>query len=163
MPNSDDGYVIKLEIPSEIKLIYVLDSVISEILRELEFDEEAREQVELAVIEAGTNAIKHGNNNDANKIARFQFELYSDKITIKVKDEGEGFKPGQVDDPLNPDNLLKNSGRGIFLIQMCMDELSFNERGNEISMVKYKTRSITPPDSQNQEGLVRRLASSPYA
>ena len=137
MQNSD-GYVIKLEIPSEIKLIYVLDSIISEILREMEFDEESREQVNLAVIEAGTNAIKHGNQNDPNKTAYFQFGVYPDKITIKVRDEGKGFEIEQVDDPLDPENLLRTNGRGIFLIQACMDEIEFNEIGNEISMIKYK-------------------------
>jgi len=136
--NSDNGYVIKLEIPSELKFIYVLDSVISEILREMEFDEESIEQVNLAVIEAGTNAIKHGNQNDSTKVVNFQFRLYPDKIGIKIRDQGEGFKIEQVDDPLNPENLLKTSGRGIFLIQMCMDEVKFNKLGNEINMIKYK-------------------------
>lgn len=138
---NSNGYIIKLEIPSEMKLIYVVDSVISEILREMEFDEKAREQVNLAVIEAGTNAIKHGNKGDSNKIAHFQFGVYPEKITIKVRDEGEGFNIKQVDNPLNPENLLKTNGRGIFLIQMCMDEVEFNERGNEINMVKYKTKT----------------------
>lgn len=138
MSNSDNGYIIKLEIPSNLKLIYVLDSVISEILNEMEFDKEAIQQVNLAVVEAGTNAVKHGNKNDPNKAARFYFGVYPDKITIKIEDEGEGFQPEQVDDPLNPENLLRTSGRGIFLIHMCMDEVEFNDFGNEISMVKYK-------------------------
>lgn len=138
MSNSDNGYVIKLEIPSNLKLIYVLDSVISEILNEMKFDKEAIQQVNLAVVEAGTNAVEHGNQNDPSKVARFQFGVYPDKITINVVDEGDGFQPERVDDPLNPENLLRTSGRGIFLIHMCMDEVKFNDRGNEISMVKYK-------------------------
>jgi len=136
--NSDNGYVIKLEIPSNLKLIYVLDSVISEILNEMKFDEEAIQQVNLAVVEAGTNAVKHGNRNNPSKVARFQFGVYPDKIMIKVVDEGDGFQPERVDDPLNPENLLRTSGRGIFLIHMCMDEVKFNDCGNEVSMVKYK-------------------------
>lgn len=137
MPNSD-GYVIKLEIPSELKFVYVLDSVISEILRKMEFDEEAVEQANLAVIEAGTNAIRHGNKGDSDKGVRFQFGVYPDKITVKVIDEGEGFEIEQVDNPLNPENLLRTNGRGIFLMQTCMDEVKFNDCGNEINMVKYK-------------------------
>lgn len=138
MSNSD-GYVIELKIPSKMKLIYVVDSVISEIISEMGFNEEARKQVNLAVIEAGTNAIKHGNKGDSSKIAHFQFGVHSDKITIKVRDEGEGFEIAQVDDPLDPENLLRSNGRGIFLMHSCMDEVEFNERGNEINMVKYKS------------------------
>ena len=132
-------HTIQLEIPSKIKLIYVLDAVASEILQEMEFDEETAEQANLAVIEAGTNAILHGNGNDANKRVYIQFLVGEDKLTVMIRDEGQGFNPNAVPDPLDPDNILNASGRGIFLMQMLMDEVSYNEQGTEVQMVKYKS------------------------
>ena len=80
------------------------------------FDAESREQVNLAVIEAGTNAIKHGNKEDVNKRAHFEFVLNQDKLTVVVKMAAAGFDRKSVENPLDPENLLKSSGRGIFLM-----------------------------------------------
>ncbi|HIE27864.1 TPA: ATP-binding protein [Candidatus Poribacteria bacterium] len=131
-------HIIRLEIPSEIQLIYVLDAVVSEILREMEFDDEAVEQANLAVIEAGTNAILHGNSSDPNKRVYFQFLVGEDKLTVIVKDEGEGFNPDLVPNPLDLENLLSTSGRGIFLMRTFMDEVNYSENGTKVQMVKYK-------------------------
>lgn len=131
-------YLIKLEFSSDMKLIYILDAVVSEILKEMDFPEEASEQVNLAVIEAGTNAIKHGNKNDPNKKVHFEFGISPDKLTITVRDEGEGFNPDEIGDPLDPENLLRPSGRGIFLMRTFMDEVRYNETGTEVTMIKYR-------------------------
>jgi serine/threonine-protein kinase RsbW len=135
-------HVIRLEIPSEMKLIYVLDAIVSEILREMEFDDEAVEQANLAIIEAGTNAILHGNSNDPNKRVYFQFFVGEDKLTVTVEDEGVGFNPDKVPNPLNPENLLNTTGRGIFLMQTFMDEVNYSEKGTKVQMVKYKFKSF---------------------
>ena len=138
--------VIRLDIPSSMQLVYVLDAIISEIVREIGFDEETAEQVNLAVIEAGTNAIKHGNKEDANKRARFEFIIAPDKLTVVVEDQGNGFDRKQVDDPLDPVNLLKSSGRGIFLMEACMDKVAYNHTGTLVTMVKNKRKGKdTPP------------------
>jgi serine/threonine-protein kinase RsbW len=130
--------VIRIDFPSTMQFVYVLDAVISEILRELGFDEETSEQVNLAVIEAGTNAIKHGNKEDPEKRAHFEFILNPDRITIVIKDQGSGFDREAVDDPLDPANLLKSSGRGIFLMETCMDSVEYEASGTVVRMVKYK-------------------------
>lgn len=130
--------VIHLDLPSSIQYIYLLDTIILEILNEMEFDEETIEQVSLAVIEAGTNAIKHGNKEDLNKHAHFEFIVQPDKFTVVVQDEGQGFKRAEVADPLDPANLLKSSGRGIFLMEACMDSVTFEQSGTIVKMVKYK-------------------------
>lgn len=133
--------VIKLELPSEMQLIYVLDSVVSEIVKEMDFEEEDAEAVNLAVIEAGTNAIRHGNKNDLSKRAYFEFRIAKDRLTIQVRDEGEGFDPDSIADPLDPANLLSTGGRGIFLIRVSMDEVHFSDDGRKLTMVKYKKKS----------------------
>ena len=133
--------VIRLDLPSSMQLVYVLDAIISEILREMGFDEETSEQVNLAVIEAGTNAIKHGNKEDPNKRAYFEFAVHPDKIAVVVRDEGQGFVREEVADPLDPVNLLKSSGRGLFLMEACMDVVTYGNSGAVVNMVKYKSSS----------------------
>lgn len=141
---------ITLDIPSEVRHIYLLDNVLSYVAREMNFDDETREQVNLAVIEAGTNAIKHGNKNDPNKMVHFRFNISNDKLTIYVKDYGCGFDPSDIDDPLSPENVMKPCGRGIFLMKALMDKVEFTmfeECGTEVKMVKYKIQSKA--DSSN--------------
>ena len=89
------------------------------------------------------NAIKHGNRNDASKRVFVEFETAAasdvPELTIRVRDQGEGFDPEAVADPLAPENLLKSSGRGIFLIRNFMDDVQLRrapEGGMEIRMVK---------------------------
>ena len=130
--------VIRLDLPSSMQHVYLLDTIILEILKEMEFDEETSEQITLAVIEAGTNAIKHGNQEDLNKSAHFEFIVQPDKFTVIVQDEGKGFNREEVPDPLDPANLLKSSGRGIFLMETCMDSVTFEQSGTIVKMVKHK-------------------------
>ena len=132
---------IVLSIPSEDRYVYLLDLVVSYVAKEMEFDEETTEQVNLAVIEAGTNAIRHGNGNDPEKTALFRFCLEEDKLTVSVKDCGSGFDPEEVGDPLSPENFMKPCGRGIFLMRALMDEVEYNvdkSDGTEVRLVKHK-------------------------
>ena len=132
---------IVLSIPSADKYVYLLDLVVSYVSKEMEFDEETTEQVNLAVIEAGTNAIRHGNGNDPKKKAMFRFILEKDKLVVSVKDCGSGFNPEEVADPLSPENFMKPCGRGIFLMRALMDEVDYNiedKSGTEVRLVKYK-------------------------
>ncbi len=132
---------IALSIPSEFRFIYLLDLVISYVAKEMKFDEETREQVNLAIIEAGTNAIKHGNNGNPEKPTNFRFCIAEDKLTVFVKDNGPGFDLDSVENPLSPENVLKPSGRGIFLMKALMDEVAYSiekDSGTEVKLVKYK-------------------------
>ena len=135
---------IRLDLPSSMQFVYVLDTIISEILREMNFDEETGEQINLAVVEAGTNAIKHGNKEDPDKRAHFEFILNPDQLTIIVQDQGDGFDREEVADPLDPANLLKSSGRGLFLMEACMDSVVYEGRGTIVKMVKYKQSADSP-------------------
>jgi serine/threonine-protein kinase RsbW len=97
--------------------------------------------VGVAVRESVINAIKHGNRNDTTKHVFVEFHLdpAGDELHIRVRDEGPGFDPEEIADPLAPENLLKASGRGIFLIRSFMDDVRLQrapEGGMEIRMVK---------------------------
>ena len=105
-------------------------------------DEDSRHWVGVAVRESVINAIKHGNRNDSSKRVFVDFEAAPENVpelTIRVRDQGEGFDPGELADPLAPENLLKASGRGIFLIRNFMDQVELRrapEGGMEILMTK---------------------------
>jgi serine/threonine-protein kinase RsbW len=141
METTDHTGEIVLSIPSEDRYIYLLDLVVSYAAKEMGFDEETTEQVNLAVIEAGTNAIKHGNRSDPGKAAQFRFRMAENKLTVLVKDCGSGFDLQSVGDPLSPENFMKPCGRGIFLMRALMDEVEYNideNSGTEVRLVKYK-------------------------
>ena len=110
--------------------------------RSVGLDEDSLHWVGVAIRESVINAIKHGNRNDAQaRVRRVRDRRPADvpELTIRVRDQGEGFDPETVADPLAPENLLKSSGRGIFLIRNFMDDVQLQrapEGGMEIRMVK---------------------------
>ncbi len=87
--------------------------------------------------EALTNALKHGNKHDAQKKITVSAQISNEKIEISIRDEGDGFQPGKLINPLSAEGIERNCGRGVFLVKSYMDEVSFNDKGNEIKMVKY--------------------------
>ena len=94
--------------------------------------------ISLAMREATVNAVLHGNKYDLQKHVTVLFEATSESFTVWVRDEGEGLDIAAIPDPLAPQNLLKESGRGIFLIRAFMDEVRFRNMnpGTEITMIK---------------------------
>ena len=130
-------HTITLHIPSEIRFISVLDSLLAQIFKVMQFDSETADSVNIAVIEAATNAIKHGNNSNPQKNVELQFCLAQDKLTVSVKDEGSGFEPNTIQDPLSPEGILNPSGKGMLLIKAFMNEIEYSESGTKIKMVKY--------------------------
>ena len=104
--------------------------------------------VELAVQEAVSNAIRHGCGSDPSKQIQCILTCSeTGEITVVVRDPGRGFDTRRVPDPLHPDNMLKTSGRGIFLINQLMDEVGFSDGGRELQMRKRRglAESATTP------------------
>ena len=102
------------------------------------FDEDARGGISMAVREAMINAVMHGNGYSADKRVKLSFEQSGDDLVITIRDEGAGMDPDSVPDPLAPENLMKQSGRGIFLMRAFMDDVRFRklEPGTEITLIK---------------------------
>jgi serine/threonine-protein kinase RsbW len=103
------------------------------------FDEDGQHQIGMAVRECAVNAVVHGNRYNKNKRVHLDVERTVTGITIVIGDEGEGFDVNSVADPLAPENLLKQSGRGILLIRAFMDEFDMHPRpggGTEVRLVK---------------------------
>lgn len=95
--------------------------------------------VHLAFEEAFINAVEHGNKGDHTKKVTIKYQIDYEKIDIRVADEGKGFKPQTVPDPREEDNLYKANGRGVWLMKAYMDIVEYNEKGNEVHMVKRHT------------------------
>ena len=116
------------------------ESVLSS-LKDHNFGEGEIFAVHLALEEAFVNAVKHGNKMDPAKEVRIECLVETDKVTVSVTDEGNGFDPESIPDPRYGVNLYKPEGRGLFLMRSYMDEVEFNERGNSVCMVKYKEKA----------------------
>ena len=104
------------------------------------FEEDDLLKIGMAVRESVVNAVVHGNRYNANKKVSFSVVKNPQRLTVRVADEGEGFDYEDVPDPLAPENLLRSSGRGIFLIRSFMDELLIRRlepAGMEFVLVKY--------------------------
>jgi serine/threonine-protein kinase RsbW len=105
------------------------------------FDEETIPHIAMAVREAAVNAVLHGNAYDTNKHILASFETTSDALIIRIADQGPGLDPDTLPDPLAPENILRGSGRGIFLIRAFMDEVHFRKLhpGTELTLIKHRT------------------------
>ena len=138
--------VVRLEFTSAFEMLDFVQVVSDHVVQTLGLDDDTQHYVSVAIRECVINAIKHGNRNDASKHVFVEFSTAkapdngeASELTVRVRDQGEGFDPEAVADPLAPENLLKASGRGIFLIRSFMDDvqlLSAPEGGMEIRMVK---------------------------
>ena len=136
------GQLVHLEFTSAFEMLDFVQVVSEHLGRSVGLDDDARHWVSVAIRESVINAIKHGNRNDVTKHVFVDLETRSNgqpELAIRVRDEGEGFDPEEVADPLAPENLLKASGRGIFLIRSFMDHVQLRrapEGGMEIRMTK---------------------------
>ncbi len=138
-----NGHVVRLEIHSSFEMLDFVQVVSDRIGEMAGLDEDGIHWIGVAVRESVINAIKHGNREDYRKVVRVEFvftpRAAPTELVIRVVDEGEGFEPGEVANPLAPENLLKSSGRGIFFMRSFMDDLSLRRRpegGMEVRMVK---------------------------
>ena len=126
-------------IPADAAAIATVTDGVSQVLQEKRWPEEDVIAVELALQEAVANAIRHGCDGDPSKHLQCAVSLHeSGEVVITVRDPGRGFDPTRVPDPLAPQNMLKSSGRGIFLINGLMDEVKYADGGRELRMRKKK-------------------------
>ena len=147
---------VRLEFNSVFEMVDFVQIVSDHMGRSVGLDEDSLHWVGVAIRESVINAIKHGNRHDAAKHVFVEFEATTveavPELSIKVRDQGEGFEPEEVANPLAPENLLKSSGRGIFLIRNFMDDVQLQrvpEGGMEIRMIK-RVQAANPADGPVQ-------------
>lgn len=129
---------IEFEFPSAISLMHSILDYLMKRVEKVGVVDAKKSNLFIALDEAFVNAIKHGNKFDANKIVRISAEVSSKEARFTIEDEGEGFNVSEIPDPTNPENLFKASGRGVLFIHNIMDEVSYNSRGNRLTMIKRK-------------------------
>lgn len=123
-----------VEIPNDVSSgMRVLEAVVLE-LGLAGFESRQIGVIELAYTEALVNAIRHGNQDDPQKTVLIEYGIGSDQFWLAIEDEGDGFLPSDVDDPTQPENMLRPGGRGLLLIRSLVESVEFSARGNRITM-----------------------------
>ena len=123
---SRDGERIEITISSRFENIELVQVIAEHLCENAGVDEDGSHWIGMAVREAVANAIKHGNKLDVGKKVNATFELHGSDLEITISDQGEGFDLAKVGDPLNPLNLMKTSGRGIFYMKTFMDQIHYS-------------------------------------
>lgn len=134
-----DSERVEITISSRFENIELVQVIAEHLCENAGLDADGSHWIGMAVREAVANAIKHGNKLDARKKVNAKFLLRGMELEITVSDEGEGFDPEQVSDPLNPQNLMKTSGRGIFYMKTFMDRVHYSfQPGGGTSLIMTK-------------------------
>lgn len=127
--------------PSRIDTVATAAAAVAEFLSRSGITEDAAFGIDMAVREAVTNAVLHGNRQDENKTVDVTLKSSPDAVEISVHDQGAGFNPENVPDPTAEENILKASGRGIFFMRSFMDEVNWlirPEGGTTVRMLKRR-------------------------
>lgn len=140
---STNGHVVRLEIQSSFDMLDFVQLVCDRVGQLARLDEDSLHWIGVAVRESVINGIKHGNHEELDKLVTVEFSFAPasrpTELVITVLDQGEGFEPLEVANPLAPENLMKSSGRGIFFMRSFMDDVTLRKRpegGMEVRMVK---------------------------
>ncbi|HET8646806.1 MAG TPA: ATP-binding protein [Vicinamibacteria bacterium] len=137
---SSASRTVRLDIASRLDLLEVVQTVLNHLSGQVGFDEEAVHYMSVALRESVVNAIKHGNQGDESKRVAVEFVLHAGALEFRVQDEGTGFDPRRVANPVEPENLLRPDGRGIFFMRNFMDvvEYSFPPKGGTVVRMMKK-------------------------
>ncbi|HPG41573.1 MAG TPA: ATP-binding protein [bacterium] len=131
-------HVLEMVIPSDPVQIHKVEMETDKLAKKLGLKEDDRDNLGIAVTEVVANAIIHGNKKNKHKKVFIKF-IYSDKfIRIHIRDEGQGFIPDDIANPVEPENIFKDSGRGIFIVKTLMDDVKyqFHDHGSEVILYK---------------------------
>lgn len=126
-----------LEIKSDPNSLPQVEEFLQKIGEENQLEKIKLNNLVLSLNEATTNAMLHGNKGQIDKKVKISVSIIDSKIKVVIKDEGVGFDPGKVPDPTMPENLFKESGRGLYIMKTCMDVMDYNftPNGTELILV----------------------------
>ena len=134
---------VSYRLESTLESVNQAEEVAAQVATKSGFNDEDVNRISMAVREAAVNAVLHGNAYDPKKKMMVSFENTGEALVITISDQGRGLREEAIPDPLAEENLLKQSGRGIFLIRSFMDEVRFRnlEPGTEITLIKHTGHS----------------------
>ena len=144
---------VDINIGSRFDNIDLVDTVTDAVLRHTGMNDESVERLGLAIREAVANGVQHGNKEQPEKRVAVSFIFSKEEITIRIRDEGEGFDLDGLPDPLAPENLFKPRGRGILLMNSFMDEVEFEFDSGKGTVVKLHKRLIATDPEEDKEDL----------
>ena len=124
----------RIRIESRLTNLAVVEKAIDTFTKDTSISRDSYGKILVSVMEAVNNAIIHGNKSDQTKFVEIELKMTNGSLTVVVQDEGAGFKHIDVPDPTQPENILKASGRGVFLMKKLADEIEFNKKGNCVIM-----------------------------
>lgn len=130
-----------LTLPSSLNSIEKAVDFSEKIAKDMHLKEEEVSSFAIAVSEAVTNAIKHGNKEDKNKNVFINVSIENNKVTVSVKDSGKGFNPEKLKDPTKPENITKPCGRGIYIVKTIMDNVDYNFQSDGTELIFSKKYS----------------------
>jgi len=132
---------VSLTLDSTLDSVNRVEQAAEDYAQRVGFDEDAVPNIAMAVREAAVNAVVHGNAYHSDKRITASFESTPESMIIRIADQGPGLNPDTIPDPLAPENILRGSGRGIFLIRAFMDEVNFRQLhpGTELTLIKHRT------------------------
>ncbi len=139
-----EAHTLERELESTLESVDSAEQMVVAEAKALGLDEDDLYRVGIAIRESMVNAVVHGNRYNSRKKVHLKVERTPDRLTVVVQDEGDGFDPNAVPDPLAGENLLRGSGRGVMLMQSFMDEFQISQRqpqGTQVKMVKYKAKA----------------------
>ena len=146
MADIQSGEIRKVDtlLDSSLDSVDHAEAAVLKVAEEIGFEEDDLHALGMAVRESMVNAVVHGNRYNARKKVHLKVLQAADHVTIVIADEGEGFEMNQLPDPLADENLLRQSGRGLLLMQAFVDEFQLSKRqptGTEVRMVKYLAKT----------------------
>ena len=127
----------EFQVPSLLSEVQKASEKVLLFLKPLALSEASLFDIRLCLEEALINAIKYGNRLREDLVVKLEVECSEDEIRMTIEDQGEGFDPKNLKDCTREDNLLRNSGRGVYLIHQLMDQVIYNTKGNRLLMVKF--------------------------
>jgi serine/threonine-protein kinase RsbW len=138
-----ESRTVALVLDSTLDSVDQAERAALDVAREAGFGEEDLDRIGMSVRECVVNAVVHGNRYNSHKKVRLSLSRAPDRFTVRVVDEGECFDPDRVPDPVAEDNLLRHSGRGIFMMRAFMDDVQVRRlepSGAEVTLVKFMKR-----------------------
>jgi len=124
-----------IKLPSSPDCIKEIEGIAKRICDKYELTKEVYPNLLISLTEAVNNAVIHGNKSDQNKFVQISTLKKEDFVSIKIKDEGAGFDPGNIPDPTSDENVDKLGGRGVFLINRLCDKVRFQDNGSAIEIM----------------------------
>jgi serine/threonine-protein kinase RsbW len=157
---SSDQIQFHLSIDSRFENIELVQVVLNDTLERLGLGDDSRHWVDLATREAVANAIKHGNRGEPGRRVEIRMAVDGEDLVVSVADQGDGFNPGEVVNPLAPENLLRPNGRGLFYMQSFMDRVEFDARQGGGTVVTLRKRVFDPADTRTASREAARESDS---